>query len=259
MPPRERAQRRLQLVLASVSLLLLAAVIAGLVALDERGNARTEARLAVAQRLGAQALSEPALDRSLLLARQAVALDDSPATRSNLLAALLRSPAAIRVLRGDGGRMLAVAVAPDGRTVVAGDNNGNVLAFDATTWRREASYRTGVPVRSSSSAPTARGSRSRAGTRAAAASTCSTRRTCDRSRIAGLGPGPHPFEAIAFSPDSRVLVSGYAKWDQVAVAHANGVCSRAGTRAPAVRWARRGRSPEQGRSSWWRSPAPTGS
>ena len=39
------------------------------------------------------------LDRSLLLARQGVALDDSPQTRGNLLAALLRSPAAIGVMR----------------------------------------------------------------------------------------------------------------------------------------------------------------
>src|SRR5437763_508318 len=109
-------------------------------------RSRPHPRRCCAHGLGAQALSEPALDRSLLLARQAVALDDSFATRSNLLAALLRSPAAIHVLRGDGGRMLAVAVAPNGRTFVAGDNTGNVLAFDARTWRREASYRTGLPV-----------------------------------------------------------------------------------------------------------------
>ncbi len=97
----ERAQRRLRLVLGGVSLLLLAAVIAALVAVDQRGSARTEARLAEAQRLGAQALSEPALDRSLLLARQGVALGDSAATRDTLLSALLRSPAALRVMRGN--------------------------------------------------------------------------------------------------------------------------------------------------------------
>ena len=42
------------------------------------------------------------LDRALLLARQGVALDDSAQTRSNLLATLLKSPAAIGVMGGDG-------------------------------------------------------------------------------------------------------------------------------------------------------------
>ena len=72
-----RAQRRLRMVLAGVASLLVLAVIAGLVALDQRGNARAEATAAAAQRLGAQALAEDDLDRALLLARQGVALDDS--------------------------------------------------------------------------------------------------------------------------------------------------------------------------------------
>src|SRR6185503_120999 len=76
----ERAARRQRLVLGGVSLLLVAAVLAGLVALDERGTARSRERNAEAQRLGALALAEPALDRSLLLAREAVALDDNGAT-----------------------------------------------------------------------------------------------------------------------------------------------------------------------------------
>ena len=64
--------------LGGVSLLLVAAVIAGLVALDQRGQRHARsARVAEAQRLGALALSEHALDRSLLLARAGVALDDS--------------------------------------------------------------------------------------------------------------------------------------------------------------------------------------
>ena len=44
-----------------------------------------QATAADAQRLGAQALNEPTLDRSLLLARQGVALDDTPGTRDSLL------------------------------------------------------------------------------------------------------------------------------------------------------------------------------
>ena len=59
---------------AGVASLLVLAVIAGVVALDQRGNARAEATAAAAQRLGAQALAEDDLDRALLLARQGVAL-----------------------------------------------------------------------------------------------------------------------------------------------------------------------------------------
>ena len=96
-------------------MLLVAALAAGAVALHERGTARRQATAAIAQRLGAQALVEPRLDRALLLAREGVNLDDSLATRSNLLAALLRSPAALAVLRGGGERVLDDALSPDGR------------------------------------------------------------------------------------------------------------------------------------------------
>ena len=95
-------------------MLLVAALIAGAVALQARGTARRQATAAIAQRLGAQALVEPRLDRALLLAREGVGLDDSVATRSNLLAALLRSPAALAVLHGGGARVLDDALSPTG-------------------------------------------------------------------------------------------------------------------------------------------------
>ena len=115
--------------------LLVVAVIAGVVALDQRGNARAEATAAAAQRLGAQALAEDDLDRALLLARQGVALDDSPQTRGNLLAALLRSPAAVGVLRGDGDRLRGVALSPDERTLAFVDDDGPLSFVDTRTRR----------------------------------------------------------------------------------------------------------------------------
>jgi WD40 repeat protein/DNA-binding SARP family transcriptional activator len=131
----ERAQRRLRMVLAGVASLLVVAVIAGAVALDQRGNARGEAVAAAAQRLGAQALAEDDLDRSLLLARQGVALDDSLQTRGNLLAALLKSPAAIGVLRGDGDGLISLDLSPDERTVAFIDIDGTVTFVDRQTRR----------------------------------------------------------------------------------------------------------------------------
>jgi DNA-binding SARP family transcriptional activator/WD40 repeat protein len=132
----ERSHRRLQAVLAGVAALLALALVAGVVALEQRGSARQEAVAADAQRLGSRALAENDLDRSLLLARQGIELDDSPQTRGSLLAALIRSPAAIGVMRGVGERMTALALSPDGRTLAAGDRAGNVFLFDTLTGRR---------------------------------------------------------------------------------------------------------------------------
>jgi DNA-binding SARP family transcriptional activator len=130
-----RAQRRLRMMLAALAALLAVAVAGAIVALDQRSSARNEARAAEAQRLGVQALSEPRLDRSLLLARQGVALENSLPTRSDLFEALLRSPAAIGVMPTEG-PLTALDLSPDGRTLAAGDNQGNVLFFDGLTRRQ---------------------------------------------------------------------------------------------------------------------------
>ena len=132
----DRSHRRLRAVLAGVGVLLVLAIVAGIVALGERGKAREEATAADAQRLGARALVEPALDRSLLLARQGVALDDTVETRGSLLAALLQSPAAIGVLRPTGQSVESVALSPDGSTLAVGDDFGNLVFYDARTRRR---------------------------------------------------------------------------------------------------------------------------
>ena len=131
-----RANRRLRSVLAFALVLLGVSIAAAVVALEQRGAAQKEAAVADAQRLGAQALTDPNLDRSLLLAREAVNLDDSTATRSNLLATLLRSPAAIGVAREGSERLLDEALSPDGRTLAVRGDDGKVVFFDALTLRR---------------------------------------------------------------------------------------------------------------------------
>ena len=130
-----RANRRLRAALAGVLALLALAAAAGLVALRERGHARDEATTAIAQRLGAQALIQPSLDRSLLLAREAVRLDESVSTEGNLLAALLRSPAALGMAHATGNRALDEALSPDGRTLAVRGDDGAVTFFDTRTLR----------------------------------------------------------------------------------------------------------------------------
>jgi WD40 repeat protein/DNA-binding SARP family transcriptional activator len=130
-----RANRRLRALLAVAVLLLAAAVVAGGIALAARDSAEHAATAAIAERLGAQALVEPSLDRSLLLAREGMRLDDSVTTRSNLLAALLRAPAAVGVAHEGSDRLLDEAISPDGTTLVVRGDDGNVVFFDARTLR----------------------------------------------------------------------------------------------------------------------------
>ncbi len=86
-----------------------------------------------AERLGAQGLGAKALDVALLLARQGDSLDDSPATRANLLAALVRSPAAIRISRPLDGRPQAIVGSPDGTTLLVRNNEDQIAVIDAAT------------------------------------------------------------------------------------------------------------------------------
>jgi WD40 repeat protein/DNA-binding SARP family transcriptional activator len=132
----ERSQRRLRAVLAGIAALLVLAVVAGVVALQQRGSAREQAVAADAQRLGASALVEDDLSRALLLARQGVAIDDSVQTRGNLLAALLESPAALGVLPSDGEPFVTIELSPDERTLAAGTNSNTIFLFDTRTRRR---------------------------------------------------------------------------------------------------------------------------
>ena len=138
-----RAGRRLRVVLAGVMALLLFSAVAGALAVQQRGQARAaersaeaSQRSAEARRLGARALSEPDLDRSLLLAAAAVRTDPSLETEGDLFTALQRSPYALSQVRGGGDGLLSVAVSPDGRTLAATGDNGALVFWDTRTMRR---------------------------------------------------------------------------------------------------------------------------
>jgi WD40 repeat protein/tRNA A-37 threonylcarbamoyl transferase component Bud32 len=131
-----RTNRRLRGLLLGVAVLLAAAVAGGIFAVIQRGEARDAETAQLAQRLGAQALVEGDLDLSLLLARQAVAIDNSPLTRGYLLTALRRSPAAIGVMHGHGDVLRQIAISPDGETLAVLDGGVGVLFFDPRTYRQ---------------------------------------------------------------------------------------------------------------------------
>jgi len=138
-----RMNRRLRTLLAAALVALVVAGVAGIVALDQRSDARHAATIADAQRLGAQALTDDRLDRALLLARTGVALDDSVPTRGNLFATLLR------VRPGSLGQLpevrdveiYAVAVSPRGDRIAIGDAFGEIQVLQTATRRKVVAYR----------------------------------------------------------------------------------------------------------------------
>jgi WD40 repeat protein/DNA-binding SARP family transcriptional activator len=131
-----QVNRRLRMLLAGGAVALAVAVAAGILAIDQRGDARDAAVAADAQRLGAEALNEDRLDEALRLARAGVAVDESAATRSSLLSVLLRDPAKLGVLHGvDGAPLFALAVSPDERLLAVGSDRGTVTVFDTAARR----------------------------------------------------------------------------------------------------------------------------
>jgi WD40 repeat protein/DNA-binding SARP family transcriptional activator len=135
-----QANRRLRTLLAGVGALLVLAVIAGVVAVAQRGEARDAALVADAQRLGAEAVTNDRLDQAVRLARTGIALDDSPATRNSLFSVLLRQPASLGELRGDGWKLYSVGASPDGKLVAIGDERGGVIVYDIARRARVGYY-----------------------------------------------------------------------------------------------------------------------
>lgn len=138
-----RTNRRLRGLLAGVAVFLVVALVAGGIALLQRGKARRSAEVADAQRLGSQAVVQGELDTSLLLARQALAIDDSVHTRSTLLATLLKAPGAISVLPGTGDRVLQIDTSADGSVAVTADNNGGIAVYDTDALKLQRIVRLG--------------------------------------------------------------------------------------------------------------------
>lgn len=139
---RERSleRRSVSRMRALVGVLAVAALVAtGLTiyALVQRQAAQDRERIALARRLGAQAVSEPRIDRAMLLASEAVNLDRSSQTEGTLLSTLLRSPAAVGTFTMPIDiRPRFVAASPDGETLVVSDNHVELRFFDTRT-RRE--------------------------------------------------------------------------------------------------------------------------
>jgi WD40 repeat protein/DNA-binding SARP family transcriptional activator len=132
-----RTTRRRRGLVAAVAVLVVAAALAGLLAIRESERAELAAVTADARRAAALAGDADAVDQALLLAVEAVGLQDSRETRASLLAALKRSPGLIGTYRLDTDATVrssspVVAVRPDGAVLIAGDGAA-AAAHDAGT------------------------------------------------------------------------------------------------------------------------------
>ena len=231
----ERAQRRLRVVLGGVSLLLVAAVIAGFVALDQRGNARprpgsrrhsgSAPRRSPSTRWTARCCSPGRRSRSTT--RRPRRATCSP----RCCAARPRSACCAATAAG-------CSRSPSPRTAGRSwpaTTAGNVLAFDATTWRRQASYRTGGPVRTLAFSPD--------GTRLAIASGIERDGRLDLLDAASFRRIAHHrigtrAAAVPTRSRSRPTPASWCRATRAGTrsgsARSRG-CSRAGMRAPAAR------------------------
>jgi WD40 repeat protein len=205
-----RANRRLRGLLAGAVALLLVAVLAGVIALIQRGDAQAQALTSDAERLGAEALSDPNVDHSLLLAVTGVELQDRLETRSDLFADLQRNSALVRLIRPSDVQIDALDVSPDGPLLVVGDDSGTVRFINLATWRTQRPVvRLGEPVglRDLSFSPDGHTVMAVAigpDRSELYAIDVASRRV--RRMLSWYGPPPQPegvigFEAVAYSPD----------------------------------------------------------
>jgi WD40 repeat protein len=136
-----RTNRRLRGLLVGTAIFLAVALVAGALALIQRGHARDAQSAAEAQalrsdaeRLGTLALTERNLDRSFLLAVAGVQLKDMAETRGNLLTVLQKTPALFRLIHTSPSAVASLAVSPDGGLLASGDSGGAVHFHDLRTW-----------------------------------------------------------------------------------------------------------------------------
>jgi WD40 repeat protein len=211
----QRSNRRLRTSLSVAVLLLVAAIVAGSLALVQRNNARAQALTSDAERLGALAQTEPDLDRAMLLAVAGVKLQDRVQTRSDLLATLQRSPALIRTVRPSHNEIVAVQVSPDRRLLAFVDTTGVVRFINLRNWRLSGPAvplgRT-VPPRAMSFSPDGRTLLVMTETAARSeldAIDVASRRVRPVGSWGGLvPPPPAPTSSVAYSADGRKIAVG---------------------------------------------------
>jgi WD40 repeat protein/DNA-binding SARP family transcriptional activator len=205
-----RANRRLRALLTGVAVLLAASLVIGDLALTQRNRATDALTLADAGSLASRSRVEQDPVLALLLAREAVNLNDSAETRSALFAALERAPAITDRIYSTGGASPAgdetqwIAMSPDGRTLAIGDASPTVEFLDAVRRLPIGAVNVGIGTDRAAFSPDGR-TLVIATSKDVIVSVDVATRT-ERGHV----PTNGPVDAIGFAPDGTSLVTAEA-------------------------------------------------
>ncbi|HEX3300521.1 MAG TPA: BTAD domain-containing putative transcriptional regulator, partial [Actinomycetota bacterium] len=202
-----RTNRRLRGLLVGVAVLLVASLVIGELALTQRNGARSAAAIADAGRLASQSLVEKDPGLALILAREAVNIDDSAQTRSALFTALERTPAITGRMYAPGSPSPAaaattwIAMSPDGKTLAIGGAGSAIQFFDAIQRAYIGAFDVGSGTDRGTFSPDSQALVIATSSGAIESVDVATR--TERSHAAADGS----LDAIAFSPDGTKLVT----------------------------------------------------
>jgi DNA-binding SARP family transcriptional activator len=136
-----RSVRRLRWLAGATAGLAAVALVAGTVAVAQTGAAQEQAVIEDARRVAALASAEPAYERALLLAVEAIRLWDSPTTRRMLLDVMGRSPRIVSVTRMTGGvGVQQMSLGLGGSTAVVVDDGQDARVIDLDRRAQVAEY-----------------------------------------------------------------------------------------------------------------------
>jgi WD40 repeat protein len=132
-----RARRLLRAGIVSLSVLLVASLVASAIAISQSAEAQAQARVALARQLAAQALALHGTDIQLasLLAVEAYRLNADEQTEAGLFQTATASPYLDRTMQADE-PITKVTGATDASTILAGAASGAVLEWDVASGER---------------------------------------------------------------------------------------------------------------------------
>jgi WD40 repeat protein len=128
---RRRTMRWVLGVIAGLSVLLVAAIVAGVIALNQRSSAVAQAKLAESRQVAAasEAAAGENLSTAMLLAVAAYRMDPNAQTRAALFNADTTSPHLVRFVDA-GGEVVQLAGSDDGRSALAALASGQVMLWE---------------------------------------------------------------------------------------------------------------------------------